>query len=235
MTNAALITGSSDRIGKAIALALADSGFNIALHYHSSDQKAIQTKNEILEKQVQCELFKADLSNRLETKELITSVFKKFRITVLINNASLFIPDKLIDCNDALFDQLFQTNFKAPYLLIREFANIAKKGIIINLLDTNIIRNKTAHFDYLLTKKFLHDLTGMAASELAPDIRVNGIAPGLILPPVDYDHTYLERLSKNIPLKKPGNVKNISDTVLFLINNDFITGQVIYVDGGENL
>lgn len=235
MLEAALITGASDRIGKAIALALAGAGYNIALHYNHSEQKANRTRSEILAKNIQCEIFKADLNSQKETTGLISSAFKKFNISVLVNNASLFVPDKLTDGNDQLFDELFHTNFKAPYLLTREFAKNTKKGLIINILDTNISKNSTSHFNYLLTKKFLDVFTGMAAVELAPGIRVNGIAPGLILPPKGKDNSYLVRLSEKIPLKSTGNVKNISDTVLFLIKNEFLTGQIIYVDGGENL
>lgn len=235
MQQAALVTGASDRIGKAIALALADAGFNIALHYNNSEQKADQTKSEILAKNVNCETFKADLKSQNETIELISSVYERFNLTLLINNASLFIPDKLTDGNDQMFDDIFQINFKAPYLLTREFAKKSKSGLIINLLDTNISKNSTQHFNYLLSKKFLEVFTKMSAVELAPNIRVNGIAPGLILPPEGQDNLYLERLSKEIPLKRIGDVKNISDSVLFLIKNNFLTGQIIYVDAGENL
>jgi len=235
MQKAALITGASNRIGKDIALALAGAGYNIALHYNHSEQKAAQTRLEILAKNVFCETFKADLKNRNQTIELLSNISQKFNISLLVNNASMFIPDHLSDGNDPLFDELFNINFKAPYLLTREFAKRTKKGLIINLLDTNISKNSSSHFNYLLTKKFLEVFTKMSAVELAPGIRVNGIAPGLILPPKGKDNSYLERLSDKIPLKSIGDVKNISDTVLFFIKNEFITGQIIYVDGGENL
>jgi pteridine reductase len=235
MQEAALITGASDRIGKAIALALASAGYNIALHFNNSEFKAFQTRDLIKAFNVDCETFKADLSSKEETISFISSAFKKFNIKVLVNSASLFVPDKLSDSNDLLFDKLFRVNFVAPYLLSREFAKLAEDGLIINILDTHISRNSTVHFSYLLTKKFLAEFTKMAAIEFSPDIRVNAIAPGLILPPEGHDISYLERLSEKIPLKKSGNVKNISETVLYFIKNDFITGQTIYVDGGENL
>jgi pteridine reductase len=235
MQEAALITGASDRIGKSIALALAGAGYNIALHYINSEFKAYQTRDLIKSKNIDCETFKADLSNKEEAISLISSSFNKFNIKVLVNNASLFIPDKLSDSNDLLFDELFRINFMAPYLLTREFAKHTEDGLIINMLDTNISKNSTDHFDYLLTKKFLAEFTRMAAVEFAPDIRVNAIAPGVILPPEGHDNSYLERLAEHIPLKMPGSVSNISDTVLFFIKNKFVTGQVIFVDGGENL
>jgi pteridine reductase len=235
MKEGALVTGGSDRIGMAISIALAEAGFNIALHYNNSEQKALQTQSEIQSKNVECEIFKADLAKKDETTELLKSVRKRFDITVLINCASLFITDKLTDDDDQLFETLFNVNFKAPYFLTKEFAKQSNKGLIINLLDTNISKNSTEHFSYLLIKKFLKDFTEMSALELAPYIRVNGIAPGLILPPKGKDMSYLEKLSEKIPLKSIGNPKNITETVLFLIRNEFITGQIIYVDGGENL
>jgi pteridine reductase len=235
MQEAALITGASDRIGKAIALALADAGYNIALHYNNSEYKAYQTRDLIKAKNVDCQTFKADLTSKAACVSLLSSTCKKFDIKVLVNNASLFVPDKLSDSNDHLFEELFRTNFMAPYLLTREFAKHTEEGLIINLLDTNIVRNSSVHFNYLLTKKFLAEFTKMAAIELAPDIRVNAIAPGLILPPEGHDNLYLKRLAEHIPLKKSGSVNNISETVLFFIKNKFLTGQVIYVDGGESL
>ena len=235
MREAALITGASDRLGKAIALALAGAGYNIALHYNNSEFKAYQTRDLIKSKNVDCETFKADLSSKAACISLMSSVCKKFDIRVLVNNASIFVPDKLTDSNDQLFDELFRTNFMAPFLLTREFARHSEDGLIINLLDTNIRKNKTTHFSYLLFKKFLAVFTTMSALELAPGIRVNGIAPGLILPPEGKDNSYLERLAVRIPLKKSGEPKNISDTVLFLIKNEFLTGQIIHIDGGENL
>ena len=124
---------------------------------------------------------------------------------------------------------------KAPYILTQEFARLCKAGSIINILDTHITENRTAHFDYLLSKKTLAAFTQQAAVSLAPKIRVNAIAPGLILPPVAEKADYLNRLAKKIPLKRKGNIENITHAVQFLAKNNYITGQVLFIDGGEHL
>lgn len=160
---------------------------------------------------------------------------KQFEINILINNASIFAESSLTDDNFNNIDNFFNINFKAPYILTKLFVRNYKEGLIINILDTKISKNKSVNFDYLLSKKALKDFTEMSAVALAPNFRVNGIAPGIILPPKGKDLEYLNNLVKRIPLKKVGSLKNITDTVKFLIFNDFITGQIFYIDGGENL
>lgn len=235
MNQAALITGATDRIGKGIALKLAELGIDIALHFNNSAQKAIQTRDEVISKNVKCEIFKADFNNSQDAAKLISDITRFFNISILINNASCFTESRLVENNYSLFEKLFNINFKTPYILTKEFAAKTKNGLIINFLDAKITKNSTGHFDYLLTKKFLEVFTKMSAVELAPGIRVNGIAPGLILPPEGKGQDYLTGLTQNIPLKSAGSIKNINDTVEFILKNEYITGQVIFVDGGDNL
>jgi NAD(P)-dependent dehydrogenase (short-subunit alcohol dehydrogenase family) len=232
---AALITGGADRIGRAVALCCADLGYDIALHYSQSSEKARATKKEILSKRVNCRLYRSDFNNFSKTVRLVGDASRAAKLSVLINNASLFFESSLQTGSYEEFERLFNVNFKAPYALIKEFARIVKRGIIINILDTEIVRNQTRYFDYLLTKKFLSDLTGMAAYHLAPDIRVNAIAPGLILPPAGKDMDFLWKRSEDIPLKTVGSTRSVTHAVKFLIESDFVTGQTIFVDGGESL
>jgi pteridine reductase len=232
----ALITGSADRIGKALALGLAECGYAIALHYNRSKETAVKTAAEIRRRGSRCETFACDLSNEFETKELIPAVLKKLPgLSLLINNASLFDRAGLIPLNLKNFDDHIAINLKAPYILTSVFAQAVKKGHIINILDTHITRNQTAHLPYLLSKKSLYDLTKIAALELAPQIRVNAVAPGLILPPDDQSADYLDRLAKRVPLQRKGNPAQIVQSVKFLMENDYLTGQVIFNDGGEHL
>lgn len=133
------------------------------------------------------------------------------------------------------FDQEVAVNLRAPFILSSQFACHIREGAIINILDTNVSKNKTAHVSYLLTKKSLSELTRIAALELAPQIRVNAVAPGLILPPNSKGKDYLDRLAKNIPLKRKGEPADIAKAVHFLLENTYITGQTIFVDGGEHL
>jgi pteridine reductase len=232
----ALVTGSAKRIGKEIALFLAGRGFNIALHYNTSKTEAEKIQGEIEKLTVKCKLFKCDLSLQDKTSGLIEEVFKTFPdLEILINSASVFKRSSILETSHKLFDEMFNINFKAPFFLVRDFVRLVKKGNIINILDTKISGSGFAYAAYTLSKKALEDLTLMSAKEFGPGIRVNGIAPGLILPPEGETSDYLDKIAANIPLKKRGDISNILKTVHFILDNDYITGQVIYVDGGQKL
>ena len=236
MKGTALITGGAKRIGRAIALALADDGFNIALHYSSSPKKAEETAGEIEKKGVNCHLFSADFDKMDEVSSLIPSVFEIFPdCNVLINSASIFQRARLMDTDEELFNRHFNINFKTPFFLSRYFAQYSSKGHIINILDTKISRNLIEYFAYTLTKKALYEFTLMAAKELGPEIRVNGVSPGLILPSAKQTREDFEKMATQVPLQKTGNTDSVVSAVRFLIENEFVTGELIFVDGGEHL
>lgn len=232
----AFISGASDRIGKSIALKLSESGYNIILHYNSGKEKAIKTR-EIIKKDynVDCILCQIDFSDSENVKNTIPEVFSNYNIKILVNNASVFYTSNFDSDGDIALYNNFNINFVSAYLLTKLFKKYCKEGVIINIVDTKITRSSTRHLDYILTKKLLAEFTKISATELAPHIRVNAIAPGLILPPADKDHTYLEERAKNIPLKITGNSMDVQNAVTYLINNKFMTGQILYLDGGENL
>ncbi len=231
-----LITGGSKRIGRTIALHLAHFGYSIALHYNHSRKDAEALARIIKTLQVRCDIFEADLENAKDVAALIQQVRKKFpNLQALINNASIFEKSTLREGDIKDFDQEFAINLRAPFILCSQFASLIKEGTIINILDTNISKDKGGHFSYLLAKKSLADMTRLAALELAPEIRVNAVAPGLILPPESQGKDYLDRLAKNIPLKRKGEPTDIAKAVQFLLENTYITGQTIFVDGGEHL
>ena len=233
---AALVTGASQRVGKTIALKLAAMGFDIALHYQSSIKDAARTAQEIKRSGVRCALFNCDFTKEEETCSLVGAVKEIFpRLALLINNASIFEPSTIKRASLDNFNRHWAINLKAPWILTQTFAKLCRQGQIINILDTHITRHKTKYAAYLLSKKALSELTKLAAVELAPNIRVNAIAPGLILPPANEDKSYLERLAQNVPLKKKGDVDQIAQTIEFLINNPYLTGQIIFNDGGEHL
>ena len=232
----ALVTGGAKRIGGAICRALAQSGYTIALHYGTSTAGAEKTARDISKDGGVCATFACDLSDAHATEDLIPSVLAELgSLDVLINSASIFEKSTLAEGSIDVWDRHFAVNLKAPYILMRSFARYAKQGSIVNILDTHVVRNKTARAAYLLSKKALGELTKMAAVEFAPRLRVNGVAPGLILPPASEKMNYLDRLAKQVPLRRKGNVENIAHAVLFLLENDYVTGQVIYEDGGEHL
>jgi pteridine reductase len=232
----ALVTGAAKRIGKAVALHLAGLGYNIALHYNSSKAQAMATAKMISKKRRRCELFFCDLSDEHQTLDLVPLVQQKFPdLSVLINSASIFLPSQFSDQDLTLFHEHWNINFKAPYVLSCGFARSVRAGNIINLIDANVGQYKSRYADYLLTKKALYEFTLMAAEQFGPKVRVNGISPGMILPPVNDQKDDRFKRAPKIPMRKIGNPALITKTVQFLLDNEYITGQIIAVDGGEHL
>lgn len=236
MFKAALVTGGARRIGAEIIKKLAKLGYNIALHYNISNDDAKKIKKEVESVGVKCKLFQCDLSEEKKVSRLLNDVKNEFPdLTLLINNASIFIRSEIKETENDIFNKIFNINFKAPYILSRDFAKIINKGNVINIIDTKINNNDYIYAAYTLSKKILADFTLMAAKEFAPDIRVNGIAPGIILPPAGKPEEYLKNIVKKVPLKKKGEPGDIIKAMEFLLTNEYITGQIIYVSGGQHL
>jgi NAD(P)-dependent dehydrogenase (short-subunit alcohol dehydrogenase family) len=229
-----LITGAAKRLGKAMALYLANKGFSIALHFYSSQREAILLQKQIQANGGSCTLFHCDLENEKILESLIPKVLKKHPdLRVLVNNASIFEKSTLQETDSVFFDRHFKINFKAPYFLTRDFAKFVDSGQVIQMLDTKITKNLFGYSAYTLSKKVFAEFTKMAALELAPRIRVNGICPGFILLPKG--NSNLDTWVKNIPLQKKGSEEAVLNAVEFLMENDYITGQLVFVDGGQHL
>jgi len=232
----ALVTGAAKRIGKAISIGLAEEGVNLVLHHFKSENEAEALKDDVTKFGVKSWLVRADLSDLSSSRKLIEESCRlSGRLDILINNASVFSASKISEAKfeDINIDML--TNAWTPFLLSMCFSERTEHGRIINLLDTRIAGYDFNHFAYYLSKKMLETLTKSMALRLAPNITVNALAPGLILPPRGESLAYLERRKNAVPLKKYGSTKDVVDTVLFLLRNDFVTGQIIYVDGGKHL
>lgn len=233
---AALVTGAAKRIGRVLATALSRKGYDIALHYHHSREEAEETAAIIRKHGRRCKLFCCDLKDETATGELIASVRRTFKnLTLLVNNASIFNESGFRKKDLPVFKTDVAIHLTAPFILSSDFTEQCQKGHIINLLETHIVRNRSTRIGYLLTKKALAEMTRMTAVAFAPAIRVNGIAPGLILAPEGTKKGHLDRLSKDIPMKTKGSPRDLAQALEFLLDNDFITGQTIFVDGGENL
>ena len=238
MKQTALITGGSKRIGRAIAEFLAENGWNLIIHYNSSNKPAQELAKELKRKfpNQKFQPVQANLSNIKEVKRLIPQVIDETgRFQLLINNASVFDSGYILETAAELFDSQVNVNLRAPFFLTRDFAKHCKSGNIVNFVDTRVTMNKSNFAAYSLSKKGLWDLTKMAALEFGPEIRVNAIAPGVTLPPPDEDEDYLHKLAENIPMKKPGGVEPILKSLEFILSNDHLTGQLLFADGGENL
>ena len=238
MNKTALITGAARRVGKAMAQHLASQGWNIAIHYNTSELEAQLFCDELFGAypNQQFEIFKADLNVPEEVELLIPRVVQKMLgIGLLINNASLFEPSKLRKTSTEFLDRQMNVNFKAPFILSRNFAQTFKNGVIINFVDTRIVTNQSNFAAYSISKKALWELTKMAAFEFGPDVRINAIAPGLTLPPEEKGEDYLLKLAEKIAMKRPGGLEPILKSLDFILNNDYLTGQLLFCDGGENL
>ncbi len=219
----ALVTGGAVRIGRAITEALQAAGAEVVVHYRSSKAEAEALSPFTVQ---------AELQSLEDCSGLIERAGK---LDILINNASIFTKDSLADSTPERVRREFNVNLFAPMELTRAFAAQAGQGAVINLLDRRIRCNDTTCVPYSITKKGMEELTKLAALEYAPDIRVNAVAPGAILPPSESSAESARELAGNIPLEELPTAGDIAEAVLFLLHSEFITGQVLYVDGGQHL
>ena len=233
-----MITGASKRIGRAIAEYLAEEEWNVVVHFNESEKPAeelvIKLKSKFPNQTFGS--IKSNLSNEKEVEMLIPNLVSEFgSFQLLVNNASVFKPGYLKETSSKLFNNQLNVNLKAPFILMRDFANRCGKGNIINIVDTRISKNISGFAAYSLSKKGLWELSKLAALEFAPKIRVNAIAPGVSLQPEERDENYLEKLAEGIPMKKPGGILPIIQSIGYILENDHLTGQLLFADGGENL
>jgi len=232
----ALVTGAAKRIGAAIATALADEGANIVVHCGTSREEADATAVEIRKRGVQAWVLPADLGRPAEAEALFPQATAAAGpIDLLINSAAIFPESHLLSFTVEELHTSLQVNALSPLFLARAFAQQKRPGAIVNFLDTRYLDYDKLHAAYHLSKRMMFTLTRMLALELAPAIRVNAVAPGLILPPPGKDESYLTALVNTNPLQRVGSVQAVVEAVLFLLRSDFITGQVIFVDGGRHM
>ena len=156
-------------------------------------------------------------------------------LNVLINSASAYDQANMMETSELILERQFKINFLTPYLLTQAFVQQCKKGDVINIIDNKIAFNQYQYSAYVLSKKSLAEFTRLSAVELAPDVRVNGIAPGVILPASVRSQEYIDWRVEGIPLKQQGQTNNISQALQYLLTNKFVCGQILYVDGGESL
>ncbi len=236
----ALVTGSGIRLGRAIAISLAEKGCNLALHYHSSQKDAEELKNLVERMGVEAELFQTDLGNPENAKNLIGDVVDRFgSLEILVNNAGLYGRGRGLATDLSRLEEQFRLNLFTPILLIRAFAEALasdSQGKVINIADAKVLQIGYDHFAYRLTKRGLIDITRMFALELAPRITVNAVAPGVMMPLAGFEDVDMDaRAQRLIPLKRIGAPEFVAQNVLHLLEQDFMTGVVLPVDGGENI
>lgn len=235
----ALVTGGAVRIGRALALALANRGARVALHYGSSAEAAAMAVAAIHDLGGQAAAFQADLRDLSQVGELVDRVAERLgRVDILVNSAATFAPAEVADTSESIWDEQFSVNLKAPFFLSQAFAHHVGKerpGQIVNIADWRSVRPDPKSLAYSLTKAGIVAMTKGLAVALAPNIRVNAIAPGAILPPPGRDEGYLKQLGEHIPLRRHGSPDEVAAALLYLVTAQFVTGQVLFVDGGEHL
>lgn len=232
----ALVTGAGKRIGRAVALALADEGAGVVVHYGRSREEAEQTAAAIREKGVEAWTLQADLSDPAEAEGLLArAVEAAGPIDLLVNGASIFPTSHLVTFSVEELSRSVQINAMAPLQIGRAFAAQGREGAIVSFLDTRMMDYDAEHAAYHVSKRMLFTLTRMMAREFAPAVRVNAVAPGLILPSDDKPEDFFERFADSNLLERVGTVEGVVDAVLFLLRADFVTGEVLFVDGGRRL
>lgn len=243
----ALVTGAAKRIGAEIARQLHEESFNLVIHYHRSEKAAnalVDELNEIREDSAVS--IAADLNSLDQVINLAAQAQQKWRrIDLLVNNASSFYPTPIGSASDEDWNQLINSNLKAPFFLAQALSDTLSEnqGCIINIADIYADRPLKKHSIYSIAKAGNLMLTKTLAQELAPKVRVNGIAPGAILWPVDSNKNPEDQLSDDdkqkmlakIPLQQRGQAQDIARTILFLTQSPYITGQILTVDGGRSL
>ncbi|QPJ64179.1 MAG: SDR family oxidoreductase [Candidatus Nitrohelix vancouverensis] len=231
----ALITGGAVRIGRALVLHLANLGWDIALHYNRSESQANATLKEVKFLKRRGEAFACDLSDLEAVEQLTGQVLESFPdLELLINCASLFLNESVENTSRETLEKTLNINLSAPYILMRDYKRKVGKGMIVNILDERIKRNVPAFAAYSVSKVALSHLTHLAAVDWGSEVRVNAIAPGLILPPVGGDPGYLKRAAKNIPAQNHGDTEDIVRALQYLIESPFVNGETLFVDGGES-
>jgi len=236
-----LITGAAKRIGKEMALSFFDKGWDIVIHYNSSKEEAGALADQMnSERNNSAMLVQANLDNANEVEMLVEKILSKNgSIDALINNASTFYPTPIGTFSEENWNALMGSNLKAPLFLIQSFYKELEKnkGFIINVTDINVDRALVNHSIYLAAKSGLQTLTKSLAKELAPNIRVNAIAPGAILEPPNTDWTAEQKnnIINAVPMRRMGTEKDIVDAAIYLSEAEYVTGQILNIDGGKSL
>jgi pteridine reductase len=233
----ALVTGAAKRLGQAIALHLAREGSDVVVHFHQSAPEAQKVVSEITNLGRRAITMSADLAKKSDIDTLFADTKKEFgRLDVLVNNASSFLQADFASITEGIWDAALDVNLKAPFFCSQAAAPLLKQtnGIIINISDVAGFLGWTGYIPHSVSKAGVTMLTRVLAKALAPEIRVNAIAPGTITMPGDPPELAADFI-KRAPLQRTGTIEDVTAAISFLINSPFITGEVLMLDGGRSL
>ncbi len=234
----ALVTGGAIRVGRAITLALAEAEYDVMISYHSSEAAAQETRAAVESLGRRCETVCADLNLPASADVVVDAVRAAFgRLDLVVNSAANFDERALLDVDAEAWDAVMNLNTRAPHLLVRAAADLlrAARGSVVNIVDLAAFQPWTDYPAHSVSKAALAHLTRIQALALAPEIRVNGIAPGAVLAPEGWPPERWHALAQTSPLQRTGSPEDVAQAVLFLAGAGFVTGQILAVDGGRLL
>ena len=236
----ALVTGGGTRLGRAIALALAAEGCAVAVQYWRSEESAREVVATVRAAGGSAAALRADLREAAACAETVAHAAAAIGpLDVLVNSAAIFLPGTLASTTLAEWEAQMALNLRAPFLVTQAFAAAlppAARGKVVNVADARVRRPASGHLAYRLSKAAVVHLTEILALELAPRITVNAVAPGAMLaPPGEGQEAFAGRVDRLVPLRRSGGAGPVADAVLYLLHEDFATGVVLPVDGGEYL
>jgi NAD(P)-dependent dehydrogenase (short-subunit alcohol dehydrogenase family) len=236
----ALITGGARRLGRQISYFLADEGYELAIIYNSSTRAEVKETSDYLKtKKVKFKFYKCDIRNLQQLKKTIEKIGSDFKkLDVLVNNAGIIKKIEFSEITPQLFDDTINTNLRAAFFTTQyclKYLNKSNAPVIINMASLGGMQNWTGYMPYSISKTAVIKLTYLLARKLAPKIRVNAISPGTIIIEGEEDGTPEKALLEKIPLRKYGKPANIISAVKYILENDYVTGQVLAVEGGRLL
>lgn len=235
----ALVTGGARRVGRVLALGLAREGADLVIDYHSSAAEAEETVREIEAMGRRAIAVKADVSSSDDVRLLIdTAVTRMGGLDILVNSASIFERKPVLEITESDWDRVMSINLKGPFLLSQAAAPHLSEhgaGVIVNIVDLSALQPWASYAHHSVSKAGLLHLTKILARALGPSIRVNAIAPGTVLPPDGYDGDDSGGGPERRVLEQSGTPEDVLDALLYLVRSDFITGDVMLVDGGRSL
>jgi pteridine reductase len=232
----ALVTGAGHRVGRALALALAGRGAHVAIHYHASGAEAEETLRQVRDRGAQGDLFPADLGDAGAARGLADRVARRFGgLDVLVNCAAIMVRASIEETTVDQWDTIFDLNLRG-YFFVAQGAvpHLRKgKGKIVNLADVGGMEPWPKYAAHSISKAGVVMLTRVLALGLAPDVMVNAISPGAVLPPETWDDASRQHLVQTTPLKRLGSAEDVAGAMLYLLDADYVTGEVLVVDGGR--
>jgi pteridine reductase len=234
----ALVTGAGKRVGRSIALALGQRGGRVVVHYHHSEREAEATRRDIAAAGGEALCLRADLSDRVAARKLVQETVNALGgLDLLVASAAGYERTPLAEVSDEAWDRMLELNLTSPFVLSRHAlpALRASRGSIVFVTCSSATTPFRNHLPYVVAKGALRHLMKTLALEVAPEVRVNAVAPGTVLPPETMDATTLTRLKEAILLKRFGDTDDVARAVLFLVNSPFVTGHEIAVDGGRSV